>query len=633
MGTGGNIISSSASDTHLPRPPSSPNLGLGNLRQRAGSSLTSLMNAGEGSSASSDRDKLLGQEAPASSQPAPVNVHSREGDLSKEMSKKSLRGGQLPTPWYCRSTTLLFAALLLGGLAVLYIGNSSERQGLSLGLDKDRATTYNVKILPSSLSDKELDALPAESFSYLAMIDAGSSGCRAHIYRYGKLGSIEGALYVLPQHISKKVKPGLSSFAATPDKAGASLADLVAFVKEKVPEKDWAVTPIWLKATAGLRMLEESQSAAVLQSVRAFLGDKASSPFIFKQTWAGIISGNEEGGFGWIAFNYLKKIIGPKKKTGLEAQLPYAVIEMGGASAQVSQIAPTAKDAADLPEEYKFSFTIEGETFTLYTHSYLGYGAEQAREGLNKLLLRNVSIEGTPGQRTLQHDAPESSTLTHRQAQTANATKSKLPRVRDTCLYEGYSRADVQPKEAYEGPKGKYNVVGSAQHPGACSTSLAHLFTPHAKTKACTKARGPYSFNCVHQPAFIADSPNFLVFENFFYTASAAGVKSFKNEATSFPLLTTPAQFQTAANELCSQPWSEVQTKYPLDSQGKDVDTKLCFIASYASVFLTRGLAVRPDKVLTVQKDVDGSEIEWALGAAYKEAADFLKRTNLRGQN
>ena len=25
------------------------------------------------------------------------------------------------------------------------------------------------------------------------------------------------------------------------------------------------------------------------------------------------ISGNEEGGFGWIAFNYLKKIIGPKK--------------------------------------------------------------------------------------------------------------------------------------------------------------------------------------------------------------------------------------------------------------------------------------------------------------------------------
>jgi len=54
------------------------------------------------------------------------------------------------------------------------------------------------------------------------------------------------------------------------------------------------------------------------------------------------IIGNEEGGFGWIAFNYLKKIIGPKKLPNSEE--PYAVVEMGGASAQVSQMAPTLKD-------------------------------------------------------------------------------------------------------------------------------------------------------------------------------------------------------------------------------------------------------------------------------------------------
>ena len=54
--------------------------------------------------------------------------------------------------------------------------------------------------------------------------------------------------------------------------------------------------------------------------------------------------GNEEGGFGWIAFNYLKKIIGPKKSATAES--PYAVVEMGGASAQVSQMAPTAKDVS-----------------------------------------------------------------------------------------------------------------------------------------------------------------------------------------------------------------------------------------------------------------------------------------------
>ena len=60
---------------------------------------------------------------------------------------------------------------------------------------------------------------------------------------------------------------------------------------------------------------------------------------------------------------------------------------MGGASAQVSQVAPSEKEAKLIPNEYKFSFTIEKESYHLYTHSYLGYGAEQAREQLNKLLI------------------------------------------------------------------------------------------------------------------------------------------------------------------------------------------------------------------------------------------------------
>ena len=65
------------------------------------------------------------------------------------------------------------------------------------------------------------------------------------MYRYGKLGSADGPLYILPQHISKKVKPGLSSFAHKPAEAGSSLTGLVEFMKQQVPESDWPVTPIW----------------------------------------------------------------------------------------------------------------------------------------------------------------------------------------------------------------------------------------------------------------------------------------------------------------------------------------------------------------------------------------------------
>ena len=99
---------------------------------------------------------------------------------------------------------------------------------------QDRSDTYKVKVIPSSLDDSALNGLPKDTFSYLAMIDAGSSGCRAHVYRYGKLGSLEGPLYVLPQHVSKKIKPGLSSFAENPQDAGKSLTGLVDFIKTQV---------------------------------------------------------------------------------------------------------------------------------------------------------------------------------------------------------------------------------------------------------------------------------------------------------------------------------------------------------------------------------------------------------------
>ena len=49
-----------------------------------------------------------------------------------------------------------------------------------------------------------------------------------------------------------------------------------------------------LKATAGLRMLEESQSKAVLASVSEFLSESKNSPFLFKPSWAKIISGGSD---------------------------------------------------------------------------------------------------------------------------------------------------------------------------------------------------------------------------------------------------------------------------------------------------------------------------------------------------
>ena len=467
--------------------------------------------------------------------------------------------------------------------------------GPSVGVSKDRADVYDVKILPNDISDSALNLLDASRFSYLAIVDAGSSGCRAHVYRYGKLGSLTGPLYVLPQHTSKKVKPGLSSFASNPNDAGESLEGLVEFLKTQVPESYWSKTPIWLKATAGLRMLaldKKDKSDAILKSVAKFLSDKSKCPFFFRYSWAKIISGNEEAGFGWIAYNYLKKIIGPKKSM---SQKPYVVVEMGGASSQVSQLAPPSY-ASLIPKDYKFSFDIEGEEYTLYTYSYLGYGADAARETVNKMLTNGGKESGS---------------------------------ITDPCLFDGYKRdSKTERKDPYEGPLGS-TVIGTAKKDvKQCFKNVAQLFNSN---KGSCPSSGPHSFDCIYQPDFITASENILVFENFYYVTSALGFKSKTSTDTPFPLLTTPSEITQGANEICQMELDKVNDIYPKDSQPKDVNLKLCFASTYASSFLTKGIGFKDNKLVTIQKEVDGNEIEWALGAAYREASAFLKRTNLRG--
>ena len=341
-----------------------------------------------------------------------------------------------PPPFPSVRNILIFLAIFVfGSSLVFFLVDTSNMMTIVRGSSE----AYNIDILSSNHDDHVYESLPKTKFSYVAMIDAGSSGSRIHVYRYGRLGTMDGPLYLLPRHNSKKVKPGLSNFVGASRMAGESLIDLINFARNEIPEDKWNVSPIWLKATAGLRLLDKQSSDEILESVRQFLMDKTKCPFLFHPTYAKIISGNEEGAFGWLAYNYMKRIVGPKKApvtvaSQLEIVAPistYAVIEMGGASSQVTQAAPTKKDAANIPPEYQYIIEINDESYILYTHSYLGYGAEQGRENLNKKLI-----------------------------ETANKGK-----ILDPCLNIGYKRQDnVTRSQVYEGPFGKFNIEGASKN-------------------------------------------------------------------------------------------------------------------------------------------------------------------------
>ena len=54
-----------------------------------------------------------------------------------------------------------------------------------------------------------------------------------------------------------------------------------------------------------------------------------------------------------------------------------------------------ADQSSTVPPEVKFNFEIDGRGYELYTHSYLGFGGEQARESLNRAITPLITPKNT----------------------------------------------------------------------------------------------------------------------------------------------------------------------------------------------------------------------------------------------
>ena len=100
----------------------------------------------------------------------------------------------------------------------------------------------------------------------------------------------------------RKIQPGLSSFKNATHTAGSSLDALIRQAKEIVPAEQITETPVFLLATAGLRMMSTNHSGEILASVRQTL---STSGFAFQTDWVYIIKGSDEALFSWVTVNYL----------------------------------------------------------------------------------------------------------------------------------------------------------------------------------------------------------------------------------------------------------------------------------------------------------------------------------------
>ena len=199
---------------------------------------------------------------------------------------------------------------------------------------------------------------------YGCMMDAGSTGSRIHVYTFNRAAS--GRLSLLDE-LFLEVKPGLSSFKGSPSAGGASLQPLLDAARAKIPAEKLASTPIYLYATAGLRLLGLRQSTALLEAARDTL---QASPFHFQRENVALIDGSSEGLFGWITVNFLLHRFDPGA-----TEPTVGIMDMGGASTQIVFGMRHGQYAAPADRQ---QVVMGGKTHDVYVHSYLGFGLMEA---------------------------------------------------------------------------------------------------------------------------------------------------------------------------------------------------------------------------------------------------------------
>ncbi|KAI9111514.1 hypothetical protein K1719_017204 [Acacia pycnantha] len=395
---------------------------------------------------------------------------------------------------------------------------------------------------------------------FAIIIDGGSTGTRIHVFKYRLEGGNPVFDFGKDGLASMRVNPGLSSFAREPDGAGQSLVELVDFGKSKIPKESWSDTEIRLMATAGLRILEENVQQRILESCRSLL---RSSGFKFRDEWASVITGSDEGVYAWVVANHALGALGgdPLHTTG--------IIELGGASAQVTFVSTES-----FPSGFLRAVRLGNTTYNLYSNSFLHFGLNAAQESLREAL--------TSGDFNM-------------------ATQSLQKGLRiDPCTLKGYSHSDESWKHSPSSMKEENQYLSTLESRGNFSEcrSAALMLLQKGKDKCSYQ-------HCDIGSTFVPRlQGHFLATENFFYTSKffELGPRAFLSE------------LMTAGQEFCEADWSKIKKKY--QSLEEEDLLRYCFSSAYSVALLHDSLGVAlDDERIKVANQVGSIPLDWALGA------------------
>ncbi|KAL3103293.1 hypothetical protein niasHS_002479 [Heterodera schachtii] len=452
--------------------------------------------------------------------------------------------------------------------------------------------------------------------SYGIVIDAGSTGSRLFLYSWtspstDELISVSAVNDHNGSPVVKKVTPGLSTFGEKPEAASAYIKPLLDFAAQFIPEPKLGATPVFIFATAGMRLLPFEKQQILMEHLRNELPQMTKLQILDQHIR--VISGRWEGIYSWIAINYmlgrfnLSKSVDKSKSESLEerSQTVLSVekkerpktagmIDMGGASAQIAYELPLGhSDAATGGQENVQLLNLGCRDddsrfrFRLFVTTFLGFGVNEGAKAYEKLLWKRLNNK----------------------RQAANSTETdngkggtKVPTVVDGCLPVNMLKLS-HAEENYD----QFVRKGNGDWDSCVSDIVSLLFESNSK---CSPAKECF-FNGVHAPPQLSLSDVELYgFSEYWFSVDDVLSLGGKYEHD---------KFEQKAKEFCGQPWAVIKRKVKAHFYQKADSERLetqCFKSAWIHAVLHNGFHV--DEIQHHFQSafrINGQEVQWALGA------------------
>ncbi|XP_040011233.1 ectonucleoside triphosphate diphosphohydrolase 2-like [Xiphias gladius] len=426
-----------------------------------------------------------------------------------------------------------------------------------------------VGVLLVVLPAKEVETPPENMYGII--MDAGSSHTSMYIYKWP--ADKQNGTGIVTQHSKCHAKGrGISSYIGVHGGAAESLKACLEQAVKDIPKSRHYQTPLYLGATAGMRLLKivnATESDRILKEVENKL---RSYPFKFKE--AAILSGQQEGAYGWVTVNYLHEnfakygFIGRWLNPGRETT---GALDLGGASTQITfETSEKVEDSVNLME-----MKLYGQIYRLYTHSFLCYGQDQF---LRKLMAHLITTQGVKPQ--VSHPCyPQQFKISIKLGED----------VFDSPCTKNYRPTQFDPHMPV-------TVVGTGDYQN-CLGNVKKMFSfDNCSYSKC-------SFDGVFQPSVRG---NFMAFSAFSFT------HRYINSLTNITM-TSPSKMEAAIRLVCNMTISEITEK---TKQSEKYMKNVCAVSNFIQVLLTQGYSFNELSFpsISFQEKLGGASVGWALG-------------------